>query len=175
MGVLLKLCCILWSPPLFRIRFLCLSVQDAQNSDEWLPLANMQDQMVYLSAQSLSSLDKAVISFLLQPDLPFKLNLILLHKFSLKCFSSFWQQGLASSHLSISGRKEERGPSPKPVTPLGSSRGASPREQAEHSCVWATGSSTRSLYYGRSRNGKLPYTSRLSPCDIPTHRSPKAP
>lgn len=34
-GVLLKLCCILRSPPVFRIRLLCLSFQDAQNVDEW--------------------------------------------------------------------------------------------------------------------------------------------
>lgn len=95
MGVLLKLCCMLRSPPVFRIRFLCLSVQDAQNLDGWLPLADMQDRMVYLSAHFPSSLNKAVILFLLQPDLPFKLNLILLHEFSFRRFSSFWQQGLA--------------------------------------------------------------------------------
>lgn len=81
----------------FKIMFLSASV--SRKLRTWvsgLSLGNMRELKVYLFAiHSPSSLNKVVILFLLQPDLPFKLNLILLQWIFIRHFKSFLQQGTA--------------------------------------------------------------------------------
>lgn len=72
------------------------------------------------------------------------------------------------------------GPSPNPVTPSSSpcpiSRGAFPKEQAEHACLWAMGSSTRGSPRATAGHGweAAPGGHGSAPRDIPTQRGTKA-